>query len=87
LDIAYLIRKEAPEFRWERLVERARESNASKAVYYVLSFLGKADYCAVPEAVLGELGAVSLNFLEKRNFCLLMENRRTNVSGDLMSYG
>ncbi len=70
LDIAYLVRKEGSVFQWDQLVQRTRECCAQKAVYYVLSYLNQMNYCSVPTHILGELGAVRFNVLEKKNFSL-----------------
>jgi len=83
MDIAFLINSK-DDFDWSLILSRAKEFNLSKPLYFILSYLDRFGFISLPSGVFDKRPGLSLNRLEQRTLRLLLENKRDDLSGELL---
>lgn len=83
-DIRNLINNAGNDFNWAKLVLKSRQYGLAKTVFYVLKYLDTNRILAVPQNVIKELACLRLNSFEKRSLEMLLRDRRSDVSGELL---
>ncbi|MCP4650967.1 MAG: nucleotidyltransferase family protein [PVC group bacterium] len=84
VDIWCLIKKEANEFDWQYLLQRAKQYNLEKPLCFTLRYLSKYEFIDLPDNVNSFLDKLPLNFIESRSLRMLLADNRQAVSGDLL---
>ncbi|MFH1678954.1 MAG: nucleotidyltransferase family protein, partial [Candidatus Omnitrophota bacterium] len=84
VDVAVLIRNAGDSFDWQVLLERAREFNFQRPVYFVMRYLNAARILSVPPEALSCLGNFAMNRLERRTLHMLLDNQRSGIFGELL---
>lgn len=83
-DIANLIDLAENDFDWNELVLKARKYSLTKPVFYVFKYLDTMRIIQVPKKTIRELCPLELNSFERRSLSMLLGNRRSDVSGELL---
>jgi hypothetical protein len=84
VDIARLIRKEGINFDWNMLLRRAERFNLKKPLFFVVKYLDRVGFIALPDEALSYLRRVSMNRFEKKSLTMLLNNQRAAISGELL---
>ncbi len=83
-DVALLIKKNTEEFSADILIDRARQYNLEKPLFFVMRYIEEKKLIALPERIIAFMRQILLGGFEKKSLRMLLSDRRECICGELL---